>query len=105
MHESTVIAMILVLVTISINMLTGLFSYLWSRCLPTKAKDSEILSELSRLEQRLDELEAKHKALAVRLLQQSDPERPIALSSSGGPVRFGAVSPGRSSLEQNPWAV
>lgn len=69
MQESTIIALISVLVTISINMLTGLFSYLWSRCLLTKAKDSESLSKLSRLEQRLDELEAKHNALALGLPQ------------------------------------
>lgn len=57
------------------------------------------------LEQRLRELETKHNALALALQPQSDPERPIALSSSGGPMGFGAVSPERSSLEQNPWAV
>lgn len=44
MQESTIIALILVLVTISINVLTGLFSYLWGRYLPTKADDPESLS-------------------------------------------------------------
>lgn len=105
MQQSIIIALTAVLVTFSTSVLTGLFSYLWGRCLPTKAGGPESLSRLIQLEQRLDELEAKQNDLALRLQQRSDPERPIALSSSGGPIRFGAVSLGRSSLEQNPWAV
>lgn len=95
MQQSIIIALTAVLVTVSTSVLTGLFIYLWGRCSPTKADDPESLSRLLQLEQRRNELEAKHNDMALELQQQSDPERPTALSSSGGPIRLGAVSPGR----------
>jgi len=108
MQESSIISLIAVLVTISSCVLTRLFSYLWDRCLPTMADDPENLPALVVIQQRQTELEKKLEALTLRLQQQeSVSERPIAIPSSGGSIRLGAVSPGRSSLlgERNPWAV
>lgn len=106
MQDNNIIALTAVLATISTSVLTRLFSHLWDRCLPTKADDPENLSELRILQQRQDKVTEKLEALVSRLQQQeSVPERPIAILSSGGSIRSGAVSPGRSSLmgERNPW--
>lgn len=53
--SSSIIALTAVLVTISTSVLTRLFSYLWGRCLPTKADNPENLSRLLVLEQRQNE--------------------------------------------------
>lgn len=105
MQDSSIIALTAVLVTIGTGVLNPLSSYLWARYLPTKANDPEIISRLLVLEQRQYELMKELQALTLRLQQQkSVSERPIAILSSGGSIRSGAVSPGRSSLlgERNP---
>lgn len=92
MQDSRIIALTAVLATMRTCVLTRLFSYLWDRCLPTKANDPENLSRLLVLEQQQNAFMETLEALTSRLQQQeSVSERPIAILSSGGSIRSGAV--------------